>query len=547
MRRDVKILDCTLRDGGYFTHWDFEIPFVKDVISSLNYSNVDIIEIGYKSPKKTRLRKFEGRFKFCNESLLDFLPKKNGSAEYACMIDAADYIQDNKPNLQLLERTIADKNSSPISWIRVASYNNTIPQCLPILSMLKDKGYSTTLNLMGISLLSDGDLADSAKRVEKSSDIDCLYLSDSFGTISLSEVPTIIQNVKNNYTGKLGIHAHDNNGLAFANTLTAIDLGIEYVDSTIMGMGRGAGNLRTEQQLLYMVFRLGQSDKNPYELLDVIERWFIPMHQKYRWGWDFTYMLSAMQDIHPFYCMNLRSANQYTIEQIKSILNEIHPNNRHKFTEAALTAAIRAVIDKPTVSTVAKKDLPHFTPRQEFSILVIATGPSSQRFYPELSLFIKKNRPLVIECNPSDGKFFENAEKYLAVILNEVRMNKAISNSKLAKLKIVTGQSAIPETASPRCDISTVPCLVTDNEIKIDQTMIHIPAYDVGMYAIAIAYLHNPDQIYLTGFDGYEDPENPQQKGMEKFFGDPSVRSKLVSITPTKYSVDISPVYSYID
>jgi 4-hydroxy 2-oxovalerate aldolase len=547
MRNHVKILDCTLRDGGYFTNWDFEIPFVNDVISSLNYSNVDIIEIGYKSPKKKNPRKFEGRFKYCNNSLLDFIPKNIGSAEYACMIDASDYIQDGMPDLNLLDSTISDKNTSPIKWLRVASYYNTLSQCLPILSMLKKKGYATTLNLMGVSLLSDDDMRNAAKTIESSPDIDCFYISDSFGTISPSDITKILQHVKNEYTGKLGIHTHDNNGLAFANTICAIDSGIDYVDSTIMGMGRGAGNLRTEQQLLYMVFKLGQSQKNPYELLDVIERWFIPLHQKYRWGWDFTYMLSAMQDIHPTYCMNLRSANQYTIEQIKSILNEISPKNRHKFTEIALNAAIRAVIEKPGISNISKKELPLFIPHDEQSVLVIATGPSSQRYYPELALFIQKNQPIVIECNPSDSKFLDIAHNYLAVILNEVRMNKALSNTKLSNLKIVTGLTTITDEILSTHEISSIPCLVTDNGIEIKKKGISIPAYDVGMYAIAIAYLHNPDVIFLTGFDGYDDPENAQQRGMEKYLEDNFIRSKLVSITPTKYKVEISPVYTYID
>ncbi len=547
MKNNVKILDCTLRDGGYFTSWDFEIPFVKDVISSLNYSNVDIIEIGYKSPPKKSLHKFEGRFKYCNNSLLDFIPKNIGSAEYACMIDASEYINDGIPNLKLLDSTISEKNSSPITWIRVASYYNNIPQCLPMLSMLKDKGYATTLNLMGMSLLSDEDITNTAKLVESSSDIDCFYISDSFGKLSPSDIPQILQQIKNEYSGKMGIHTHDNNGLAFANTLCAIDSGIDYIDSTIMGMGRGAGNLRTEQQLLYMVFRLGQSQKNPYELLDVIERWFIPLHEKYRWGWDFTYMLSAMQDIHPFYCMNLRSANQYTIEQIKSILNEIPPKNRHKFTEVALTAAIRAVIEKPGISNVSKKGLPLFIPHDELSVLVIATGPSSQRYYPELALFIQKNQPIVIECNPADSKFLDIAHNYLAVILNEVRMNKALANTKLSKMKIVTGLTMVSDEIPSNHEISSIPCLVTDNEIKIQKNSISIPAYDVGMYAIALAYLHNPEVIFLTGFDGYDDPDNPLQRDMEKFFEESFIRSKVISITPTKYPVDISPVYTYID
>lgn len=547
MTNKVKILDCTLRDGGYFTNWDFEIPFVKDVISSLNYSKVDIIEIGYKSPKKKNLHKFEGRFKYCNNSLLDFIPKNIGSAEYSCMIDASDYIKDRMPDLELLDTTISDKNTSPVTWIRVASYNNTISESIEILSKLKEKGFTTTLNLMGTSLLTEVEIVTTAKKMEASPDLDCFYISDSFGTLSPSDIPKIIQQVRNEYSGKLGIHTHDNNGLAFANTICAIDSGIDYVDSTIMGMGRGAGNLRTEQQLLYMVFKLGQSQKNPYELLDVIERWFIPMHQKYRWGWDFTYMLSAMQDIHPSYCMNLRSANQYTIEQIKSILNEIPLENRHKFTEVALTAAIRSVIEKPGASDVSQKELPLFIPHDKKTVLVIATGPSSHRYYHELALFIQKNQPMVIECNPSDSKFLDLAHNYLAVILNEVRMNKALANTKLSSLKIVTGLATVSDEFSSRHEISSVPCLVTDHEIKIQKTGISIPSYDVGMYAIAISYLHNPDVIFLTGFDGYDDPENPLQRGMEKYLNDTFIRSKLISITPTRYTLDISPVYNYID
>jgi len=547
MKNMVKILDCTLRDGGYFTNWDFEISFVKDVISSLNYSNVDIIELGYKSPKKQNLHKFLGRFKYCNNSLFDFIPKKIGSAEYACMIDAADFIQNRMPDLKLMDSTISDKNRSPVTWIRVASYNNTIPECLEILSNLKDKGYKTTLNLMGISLLTDNEITTTAKKVENSPDIDCFYISDSFGTLSPSDIPKIHQLVQNEYSGKLGIHTHDNNGLAFANTICAIDLGIDYVDSTIMGMGRGAGNLRTEQQLLYMVFKLGQTHKNPYELLDVIERWFVPMHQKYRWGWDFTYMLSAMQDIHPTYCMNLRSANQYTIKQIKSILNEIPFENRHKFTEVALTAAIQAVIEKPSTSDIPQKELPLFIPRNKKTILVIATGPSTQRYYSELSLFIQKTKPMVIECNPADSKFLDLTPNYLAVILNEVRMNKALANTKLSTQKIVTGLTTVSDEIPSQLEISSVPCLVTDKEIKIQNEVIKIPAYDVGMYAIAIAYLHKPNVIFLTGFDGYDDQNNPLQRGMAKYLEDNLIRSKLISITPTNYPIDISPVYTYID
>ena len=126
MTNKVKILDCTLRDGGYFTSWDFEMPFVREVISSLNYSKVDVIEIGYKSPKKKDSHKFEGRFKYCNDSLLDFIPNNKGSTQYACMIDASDFIKDKAPNLDLLDVTISDRDTTPVSWIRVASYNSSI-------------------------------------------------------------------------------------------------------------------------------------------------------------------------------------------------------------------------------------------------------------------------------------------------------------------------------------------------------------------------------------------------------------------------------------
>ena len=544
-KKAVTILDSTLRDGGYCNNWQFNKQTARTLVNSLNSSGVDIIEVGYKSPKTHTEKTFEGLFRFCTESQLDFI-KRNDRAQYAFMIDAKEYLDhDNAADTDRIIETIPLRDNSLFSWARIATYSQNFSGCIEIIQILKEMGYQVTLNVMGISLLSPEDLRSTIQKFS-AGNMDVLYFSDSFGDLAPKDVCDCISLIKEYFSGKIGIHTHDNNGLAFANTLCAIDRGVNFVDCTVMGMGRGAGNLRTEQILLHLYFKKNYKHLNPSELLEVIRDHFTPLQQELRWGWDYTYMLSALQMIHPTYCMNLRATNQYTIEQVSAILNSIASSKRKKYDEGALLEAIDTVLNEPLMERDMSYKLAKYIPKPADSILVLATGPSRDQFSEELAEFILQHKPLVIECNPKDDRFSKISQNYITCILNWVRLKKFLDQNTDAFMPLVTGIPAIPGEYSHFSNLTMLPCHVSKNELSFRSDRLTLPGYVVGMYSIGIAALSSPKIIYLAGFDGYKNGFIPEQQEMNAFWQTLPNELNLVSITPTTYSLTVEPVYKFI-
>lgn len=540
----VTVLDCTLRDGGYCNNWQFDKKTAMAAIQSLNGSGVDIVEIGYKSPRTHQEKNFEGLYRFCTESQLNFL-KKTDRVKYAFMIDAKEFLHGDKADRSLVTETIPQRQDSLFEWVRIATYAQNFSGCRELISEFRNAGYKVTLNLMGVSLLTHDELVHAIQQYARA-EMDVLYFSDSFGDLTPADVLECVTLIRKYYSGKIGIHTHDNNGLAFANTLCAIGDGVDFIDSTIMGMGRGAGNLRTEQMLLYLYFKKGYTHLNPSELLDVINSHFVPLQEEFRWGWDYAYMLSALQNIHPTYCMNLRATNQYSIEQVSAILNGISLEKRKKFDEDALFEAIDTVVNEPITNEALQVSLPVYSAKPAKELLVIATGPSAEKYREEITEFIRQHQPGVIECNPSDERFSSIADWYLGAVLNWVRLKKRLEDFPGQDISLVTGIPNIPEKYAGVSHLSTLPCHVGPNEVSITTTRFTLPAYVVGMFSVGLALLSSPETVYLTGFDGYKNGTNPQQHEMNLFWEKISGKTRLLSITPTTYLLDTEPIYKLI-
>ncbi len=540
----VNILDCTLRDGGYCNDWQFDKRTASAVVHALNDAGADIIEIGYKSPRNHKSKSFEGLFRYCNESQLQFLAD-HPTAEYAFMVDAKEFLIDDGVDAQGTEDCIPSCEESLFDWVRIATYYPSLHGAVELADVFRDLGYRVTINLMGTSLLTEEDL-QKAFSLASTAKLDALYFSDSFGDLRPNDVCHCIDLIRRYYTGKIGIHTHDNNGLAFANTIAAIDAGIDFIDATIMGMGRGAGNLKTEQILLYSYFKLQKFNLNPSELLEIIDSIFIPLHQKYRWGWDYTYMLSAMQNIHPTYCQHLRASNQYTIEQVSAILNDIEPSRREKFDESALLNAIDSAVNRPLQMDEPQVDLPIYEPIEGDSFLVIATGPSIDTYHDEIRTFIEQKSPVVIECNPKNTVFEDASTTYIKAVLNWVRLQKALESPDLSKAPIITGLTAIPKKYYTHANAYTFPCHVSKGEIALQKTSITLPDYVVGMFAVGLSLLSKPRQIYLAGFDGYENQADPRHQGMNEFWKITPDTCSLISLTPTSYRIKTESIYRWI-
>ena len=302
--KNFKILDCTLRDGGYYTDWMFDEQLVRNLVKSLDTSGVDIIELGYKSPIKG------GPYRKCNDGFItSILREISINSKLGFMIDVKDYIKNNSIDYILLDRVIHDSKISPFSVCRIAAKSNEIEYLEELSNYISKKGYMIICNLMGISLLTDKQIAE-YKNITDNLSLEAVYIADSYGALMPKDVKRIIKKF-----GITGIHTHDNLGLAFANCIEAIDGGADFIDGTVLGMGRGVGNVKTEQLIML------KNGTVSCELLDTINNIRL-LKNKYKWGQNSTYMFAGLHHIHPLYAQNI-NAGVISNSKLKSALHNL--------------------------------------------------------------------------------------------------------------------------------------------------------------------------------------------------------------------------------
>lgn len=296
-RPQIKILDCTIRDGGLINKWQFSDAFVGKVYQSLSQAGIDYMEVGYKSSEKYFSRVENGSWKFCTEEdVKRIVGEKSGSMKLSAMadigrIDAAD---------------IPPKSDSILDMIRVACYAHETDKGISLAHHCQDKGYEVTINLMAVSKVIERDLDEALNDLSKSS-VPIVYLVDSFGNMYSEQIHFLAKKYFEAMPGKeLGIHAHNNQQLAFANTIEAIIAGINRIDATIYGMGRGAGNCPLE--LLLSFLRNPKFDIGP--VLEVIQELFIPLKAEVEWGYHIPYMITGILNEHPRSGMKAMAAKE---------------------------------------------------------------------------------------------------------------------------------------------------------------------------------------------------------------------------------------------
>jgi 4-hydroxy 2-oxovalerate aldolase len=283
-RPEIKVLDCTIRDGGLMNNWDFDKAMVKDVFEHLVQAGVDYVELGYRADKKQFDPKAHGPWRFCDEDTLrEVAYECDTKISVMCDVGRTDY------------DTFLPRSESIISMYRVACYAKEIDKAIHMTRHLKDLGYEVTINIMAVSHVLEFDL-DAALAQLADVDFEVLYLVDSFGHFYSEQVDFLAKKYRAAVPGKeLGIHCHNNQQLAFANTVEAIIKNVNYLDSSIFGMGRGAGNCTTELLLGFL--------KNPkYDIrpvLAMIEKYFGKMQEKYQWGYYIPYVITGVLNKHP--------------------------------------------------------------------------------------------------------------------------------------------------------------------------------------------------------------------------------------------------------
>ncbi|MCP5518036.1 MAG: nucleoid-structuring protein H-NS [Verrucomicrobiales bacterium] len=288
-RPEIKVLDCTIRDGGLMNNHHFSDDVVKAVYTACAESGVDYMELGYKATRKGIVAGEHGCWKYCLEDDLRRIVGDNPtSLKLSVMADAerCDYQED-----------IAPKSESVIDMIRVACYVHQIPTALDMVKDANDKGYETTVNLMAVSTVPDRDLNE-ALELLAGCEAQAIYVVDSYGSLYSEQVRYLVKKYLTycKESGKeVGMHAHNNLQCAFANTIEAIILGANRLDSTMAGLGRGAGNCSTE--LLLGFLHNPKYDLRP--VLRCVQDHIEPMRAKLRWGFDLPYMITGQLNQHP--------------------------------------------------------------------------------------------------------------------------------------------------------------------------------------------------------------------------------------------------------
>ena len=293
---NLRVLDCTLRDGGLVNDSFFSDEFARALYEANLKSGVDYMEMGYKCSKKIFSTDRYGKWKFCDEDDLRAIVGDNKTGmKLSVMADVGrcDYEQDILP-----------RSESVIDMIRVATYVNAIPTAIDMIQDAKKKGYETTVNIMAVSKVNGEDLKHSLELLGQS-DVDVIYLVDSFGSFYPEQIQRLTDQymeVAVRYNKKIGIHAHNNQQLAFANTIEAMNkgCGATYLDATVNGLGRGAGNCHLESLLSFL--------RNPkyktIPLLRFIEQYILPLKAEgLKWGYDIPYMLTGELNAHPSFAI----------------------------------------------------------------------------------------------------------------------------------------------------------------------------------------------------------------------------------------------------
>ncbi len=296
VREDLRVLDCTIRDGGLVNNFHFSDDFVRKVYETCVASGVDYMEIGKNNSPKLMSEEEFGPWNFCKEEdIRRIVGENNTDMKIAVMSDIGRTVKDE----------LLPKKDSVVDMVRIAAYAHQIPEAVELIEDAHSKGYETTINIMAISKLFESEIDEVLDTVSKTP-VDVIYVVDSFGTFYPEQIRMLTEkylDIAEKTGKKIGIHAHNNMQLAYANTIEAMIYGTSFLDATISGLGRGAGNCPLELLVGFL--------KNPkYKLeplLKFIQEEIVPLEKELDWGYSIPYMITGQLNEHPRSAMKARA------------------------------------------------------------------------------------------------------------------------------------------------------------------------------------------------------------------------------------------------
>lgn len=519
----LKVLDCTLRDGGYYTNWDFDADLVAGYLAAMAGSPVDMIEIGYRSPLKKGY--FGKYFYLPNAVVAECKAGLRPDQKLALMLNEKDV----QP--EAAEGLLRDL-VGVIDIIRMAVAPTALDTAVELSKACKAMGFEVGVNVMYLNKYAHD---VSPLKVLDCDAVDYVSLVDSYGSCRPETVAKAIRATVASINKPIGFHGHDNIALAYANALAAIDAGATIVDATMQGMGRGAGNLNTET----ICTMLAVDEKRPldFDAFSASSAQFGTMKVEYGWGSNLAYLLSGFSALPQADVMDWLGTRRYRLDAIVEAL---------RFQGGG---------------TIDERNLQSLATSNEFvaqaggkPILILGGGHSVEEHAPALKQLAEKTDATIVHSSTRFVGMFDGLEQPQVYCLTgqEYKRNPGVTDRALQQASRLAAVPPPPRFADAIPEAANV--FQVDRAGESDMRGRLGPVSDEAPLDLAldVAVAVKPSVVYLAGFDGYATPSAADrdnaadvQRAMDSAPG-LLPETKVISITPTLYSVPTQSLYGIL-
>lgn len=508
----MKILDCTLRDGGYYTNWDFERNLVDTYIQVCNELPVDYLEVGYRS---IPLEGYYGEYFYLPIYVMERLKAKT-TKKLVIILNEKDIRSGHVQ--QLLAPCIG-----LIDMVRLAIDPKQFGRALTLAESVKNMGFEVGFNVMYMSKWKgQKDFLELLPKVKGIADY--FYMVDSYGGVYPQDVKDTIQLLRSYIPDvALGFHGHNNMELALINTLTAIEERCEMVDATITGMGRGAGNVKTEL-LLTALNAQGKLEVDFNPLSKVVDG-FAALQKTYEWGTNLPYMVSGAHSLPQKDVMDWVGKRYYSFNSIIRALQ----NQAKGFVDNLLVKNWESNLSSDIV-------------------LIVGGGPSVQAHKEAVKQFLNLNsNVVVIHSSSKNALTFEgiNNQQIFCLVGNEGHRMEEVFKDDLP----LNSLCVLPP--SPRKMGTYIPTQLIDNSYQLDVLSFTGASSDnVTAIALELSIRLDASTVYVVGYDGYSENVNRNQIDLfnenEELFKS-HLPYTLQSLTMTKYTnIKFNSIYAFL-
>ena len=489
----IKLLDCTLRDGGYINNWQFGRKEINRIASCLVNSGMDIIEMGF----LTNLPRTDNDSLFGSCEEIDRACPNKGRSLIAAMIALGE--------MEMDPVSLPSRSECGLDMVRITFHRDEeeIDRAIRYAKCLMDKGYMVCMQPVGTISYTDSALLELMEKINDLSPY-AFYLVDTLGSFYNADLMRLITLVDNSLDKgiKLGFHSHNNLQMSFSNAQKIIEYESDrefIIDSSLFGMGRGAGNLCTELIAKY-TNDIGLTSYNLASILDAIDNFIYPIYLKTGWGYNPHYYMSAIHKCHPNYGAHLMNRQTLTMNTVNMLLQALPSDKKHIFDRSLIDELYLDAQRNSVNDDEAKRIISDVTKGRK--VLILAPGASVKRRKDEITAFISENDPIIISVNVD----FEDIKEDFIFISNKKRMLSLDYENCDGRIIATSNLSAL-----------------TDKFLTVDYESLCDTSYaerdNAGMMLLRLLSSLGVPKVYLAGFDGFT------TKGQSNYFTDKLVNT----------------------